>query len=273
VPATTVDHPAKYSKPVMAAIRATLAELLPSGPLAPARVLDPFAGVGGIHQLRPDYYTLGVELEPEWATASDDTQIGDATNLDWIQTGSFDAVVTSPAYGNRMADSYDGARDVCKKCAGSGHDGHLHHEGEVCRRTQCFGAALGMNPCTACGGTGYLKSKRYTYRISLGRELSPNNGAGLQWGDQYRAMHLAAWREAGRVLRTAGLLVINISDHYRNGHLQGVDLWHANACGLIGFELIRQIPVKTTRNGNGSNRELRDSCEWLLVFRNGTRRP
>ena len=41
-----VDHPAKYSKPVMAAIRATLAELLPSGPLAPARVLDPFAGSG-----------------------------------------------------------------------------------------------------------------------------------------------------------------------------------------------------------------------------------
>jgi hypothetical protein len=27
-------------------IRATLAELLPSGPLAPARVLDPFAGSG-----------------------------------------------------------------------------------------------------------------------------------------------------------------------------------------------------------------------------------
>ena len=253
----TVQHPAKFSAPILTAIRAVLADLSPSGPLAPVRVLDPFAGVGGIHELRPEYDTHGVELEAEWADTSPYTRQGDATDLRWIDDATFDVVCTSPAYGNRMADSYDGSGDLCKPCAGSG---------------DCGTDDNGFEPCPFCDGTGKKASTRYTYRIALGRPLTDGNGAGLQWGDAYRTIHRAAWAEAARVLRSGGLLLLNISDHYRQGQLQGVDLWHTNALGQLGFDLIRQIPIKTSRQGNGANRELRDSCEWLLVFRNGSRR-
>jgi hypothetical protein len=213
------------------------------------RVLDPFAGVGGIHQLRPEYDTHGVELEAEWAAASDHTVQGDATNLHWWPADTFDVVCTSPAYGNRMADSYDGGNDTCKRCDGLGATDRAGY------------------PCTACEGTGKKASRRHTYRIALGRPLTDGSAAGLQWGDRYRLVHRDAWAEAARVLRPAGLLLLNISDHYRGQQLQGVDLWHTNVLGQLGFNLIRQIPIKTDRLGDGANRDLRDSCEWLLVFR------
>ena len=208
-------------------------------------MLDPFAGVGGIHQLAENgYLTAGVEIEPAWACAHPRTIVGDATALVY-DNGTFDAVVTSPAYGNRMADSYDGGRDRCKVCA----------------------LTTGDEECPGCDGTGFASSKRYTYRTYLGTALAENNAGGMQWGPRYRELHTAAWREVARVLKPGGLFFLNISDHYRAGRLQGVDLWHANVCGRLGFELIAQEPVVTQRSKNGANHELRDSCEWILVFR------
>lgn len=99
-------HPAKYSAPVLAAI----AEILDTEAAEIGqglRVLDPFAGVGLIHHLADRHDTVGVELEPEWAAAHPQTAVGDATNLEHPD-GSFDAVATSPSYGNRFADGYDG---------------------------------------------------------------------------------------------------------------------------------------------------------------------
>ncbi len=96
----TISHPAKYSEPLYA----TFDELLRSR----ERVLDPFAGVGGIHRLARDRRaTVGVELEPEWARAHRDTIVGDARALPFDDE-SFDAICTSPTYGNRMADRYRG---------------------------------------------------------------------------------------------------------------------------------------------------------------------
>lgn len=252
----TITHPAKYSRPIIDTIRTHLRTLLPSGPLAPVRILDPFAGVGGIHELAPEYDTTGIELEPEWAACHPRTTVGDATQLPFVN-GWFDAVVTSPAYGNRMADSYDGSRDRCPMC-----DGGVI---EVVDPTWDTGFE---QMCEHCDGTGLRASKRYTYRIALGRPLTDGNGAAMQWGSAYRDLHRRAWTEAHRVTRTHGLLFLNISDHYRHGALQGVDQWHANTLGRIGFDLEHQIPITTTtRQGNGANRDLRDSCEWLLIFR------
>lgn len=267
------DHCAKFSPPVLAAVRSVLADVCPPAGLWPTRVLDPFAGVGGIHQLRAaGYETVGVELEPEWACASQWTIVGDSRGLPFPD-GRFDAVVTSPAYGNRMADSYDGSRDLCTACRGAGKKfecrfGHVPEDPSEGPDCPACGAVMDLLACEADGCVdGLAPSQRYTYRISLGRALSDGNGGGLQWGPAYRALHTSVWAECVRVLRPGGWLLLNISDHYRKKVLQGVDLWHAAVLGRFGLDLVRQLPISTSRNGNGANRDLRDSCEWLLVFR------
>lgn len=97
-----VSHPARFSRaliPIFARLLHDHAE--------GTDVLDPFAGPGGVHALREHgYVTTGIELEPEWATLHEHTQVGDATDLPF-DAETFDAVVTSPAYGNRLADSYN----------------------------------------------------------------------------------------------------------------------------------------------------------------------
>lgn len=255
------DHPAKFSAPIITALTTLLAQHCPAGPLMPARVLDPFAGPGGVHQLAsPAYDTVGIELEPEWALQHPRNLVGDATRLPF-ETGSFDAIITSPVYGNRLSDTYDGSGDRCIRCAGLG--------------TVTLDAEAGTTEfveieCAGCQGSGLKPSKRYTYTIALGRPVTPGSAAGLQWGPKYRTLHTAAWAEARRVLKPGGMFFLNISDHYRQFKLQGVDLWHAAALGRLGFEWVAAQPIDTQRSRNGANSELRDACEWILVFRRGT---
>jgi DNA modification methylase len=87
-------HPAKYSDSLM--------DILAYYLRGADKVLDPFAGTGKIKLIRPDAYMI--EIEPEWATIRGAT-VGDATRLPFA-SGSFDAVCTSPTYGNRMADTF-----------------------------------------------------------------------------------------------------------------------------------------------------------------------
>lgn len=256
----TVSHPAKFSAPILDAILHTLRTYVPVSPLFPPRILDPFAGVGTIHQLRAHGYdTVGIELEADWAAASEHTTQGDATRLPF-STETFDAVATSPCYGNRMADAYDGSRDRCTACSGTGST-------EFAGAPVRLAAAVVIEECPACAGTGLKPSTRYTYRIALGHELAHGSAAGMQWGVNYRELHRAAWAEAHRVLRPRGMLLINISDHIRNGDPQGVDLWHAATAAMTGFRLLEAIPIRTKRSKNGANRDARTLCEWLLVFR------
>lgn len=95
-----ISHPARFSD----ALLPVFAELLEPG----MKVLDPFAGTGKIRQLRDfvDVQTVGVELEPEWADLHDDTLVGNALRLPFGD-GTFDAIVTSPTYGNRLADHHN----------------------------------------------------------------------------------------------------------------------------------------------------------------------
>lgn len=100
---TGVAHPAVFSD----AILPVLASLLEP---EHRQVLDPFAGIGRIHELKNivewDVETVGVELEKEWADLHPDTHVGNALALEFAD-GVFDAVVTSPTYGNRLADSHN----------------------------------------------------------------------------------------------------------------------------------------------------------------------
>lgn len=75
-------------------------------PAEGSRVLDPFAGVGTTAKLLPTYDVVGVEIESEWASQETSTVCGDSLVV--VPTlGSFDAILTSPTYGNRMADDFE----------------------------------------------------------------------------------------------------------------------------------------------------------------------
>ena len=96
------EHPAKYSAPVLDVITDILETRQING-----LTIDPFAGTGRIHQLathlRP---TIGVEIETEWADMHPNTIQGDSTQLAQIvkqlDLPPVNAIITSPAYGNRM---------------------------------------------------------------------------------------------------------------------------------------------------------------------------
>lgn len=104
------DHPAPFSGKILDAVADQLKE---AG--TPETVLDPFAGTGRVHELRERagvVTTIGVELEPEWADKHPDTIQGNALQLtEQFEPDSVDAIVTSPTYGNRMADHHDAKDD------------------------------------------------------------------------------------------------------------------------------------------------------------------
>lgn len=98
-----VRHPARFTAAILEVVESLLVAHRFDG-----RILDPFAGTGLVHRL--PWPTVGVELEPEWAYQHPATVTGSALALPFPD-GSFDAIVTSPAYGNRMADHHE-ARDA-----------------------------------------------------------------------------------------------------------------------------------------------------------------
>jgi DNA modification methylase len=92
------SHPARFSKALEPLIVRWLTD--EQGP-----VFDPFGGTGGVHVLarRAGHDSWASEIEPEWAAWHPCTFVADATSLP-LRDGCVGTVVTSPAYGNRMAD-------------------------------------------------------------------------------------------------------------------------------------------------------------------------
>lgn len=107
-------HPAKFTDALLPVFARILREH------AARSVLDPMAGVGKIGLLRDYGFTgriVANEIEPEWAAqapAHVEMHVGDAANMTWARDGEFDAIVTSPTYGNRMADHHN-ARDGSRR--------------------------------------------------------------------------------------------------------------------------------------------------------------
>lgn len=100
-----VRHPCVYSESILEKLK----QLIIPG----SKILDPFAGTGKIAKLK----NLGLsgifvcnELEADYQQLCnypvDEWHIGDAENMKWASDNSFDAIVTSPTYGNRMADNW-----------------------------------------------------------------------------------------------------------------------------------------------------------------------
>ena len=91
-------HPAAYTD----ALLVTMAKMLEGC----TRILDPFGGTGKVFLLE---HWLGnveiqaIEIQERWATKNPRTTLGNALYLPWANN-YFDAINTSPTYGNRMAD-------------------------------------------------------------------------------------------------------------------------------------------------------------------------
>lgn len=232
-------HPATWSVPVLAEIAMRLPPRV--------RVLDPFAGTGGLADLNVE--AVCVEIEPEWATQV----IGNTLALPFA-AGSFLWVATSPCFGNRMADHHNN-RDRCKKCGGTGTDPPT----ALCD-DQMYPAA----DCKTCGGTGL--SKRHTYKHYLGRDLHPDSSGAMQWGPDYRAFHTAAWAEVTRVCGRWAHLLLDMSDHIRRGEIQPVTDWHQEALEAAGWLCLDRTPIGVRRQRHGQNGDLRVDQEWLLEF-------
>lgn len=243
-------HPATWSTPVLGEVARMVVRH--HGRPADARLLDPFAGTGEkLYRVFPR--AVGVEIEPEWAAVDRRTVCADATALPF-RPGSFRLAVSSPAYGNRMADSHD-AQERCRRCDGTGEIANPAPTGWP------------TQTCPRCGGEGRNRYVRHTYRHYMGRPLHARNGAAMQWGADYRALHAKAWVQLARVLRPGGVFVLNISDHYRQGRREFVTAWHLRVLDSIGFEIVEAVPVPTRRQRHGANRDRRIGYEVVAALR------
>ena len=205
-------HPAKYTNCLLPIFSKYLEDTV--------LVLDPFAGTGKLKEIVPNAVLL--EIEPEWAKMNG-AIITDSQHMP-LRDNVFDAVCTSPTYGNRMADHFVD---------------HQPHKNYV----------------------------RNTYRHCLGRSLNPNNSGRMQWGNKYKALHTAVWKECERVLKKDGLFILNISDHIRAGKQIYVSDWHVKTLTSMKFELLESLRIETPRQRMGKNSELRVGYESVFIFK------
>ena len=221
VSADVPGHPAKFSPGIIETMAALLTGR--SGCL-----LDPFAGVGGIHRIADHaepgaWCTHGMEIEKAWADAHPNTRHGDSRSLPWDDS-TFAAVATSPTYGNGMGQ-------------------RRHHPNEA--------------------GQG----RRYSYADMLGADLADGNTGAVRWGREYRDLHEAVWTECVRVLAPEGRLLLNIRDPMKKGQIQPVSGWHTETLQHLGLRF-RSVAVVATRSMSwGSHSKARvGNGEAILVF-------
>lgn len=118
------DFPAAYSDSVLDHLDVLIRKY------GVSQALDPFAGSGRIHEL--DVRAVGLEIEPEWASLHPRTIAGDVLAPPF-RPQSFHALITSPTYGNRLADHHvarDGSYRRTYRHA-LGHALHPHNSGQL----------------------------------------------------------------------------------------------------------------------------------------------
>lgn len=264
-----VKHPAKFGDDIIAAAQQQL-DFRFQHHDGYVMVLDPFAGTGRVHELTSQYATFGVELEKEWNDIAVEraaehaaensiaaNYLGDVMELEksWSNPGLFDVVFTSPCYGNRMADHHN-ALEKCKECKGVGTINSVYDP---------------WSKCEKCDGVGRRVYKRNTYKHYLGRDLTPNSAAAMQWGFEYRRFHIRAWVEVMKVLKPGGWFLLNVKDHIRDDKRKQVAGFHVRTLQMLGL-IIHDIEIiPTTGNGMGKNREKRVPGELLITLHKPTK--
>ena len=88
----------------------------------------------------------------------------------------------------------------------------------------------------------------------------------MQWGKQYRDLHMKAWNECFRVLKKDGVFILNFKNHIRKGKEVDVFSWHVKTLIEIGFSLDLVKQIETNGNGFGQNGKLRTGFEFVARF-------
>ena len=232
---TLPKHPARFSKGIVE-IAAVWIERHAKGRDAhdPIRVLDPFAGVGGVHQLQvimyPRVLTTGVEIEKVWADTHERTIHGNALKMRF-PNGYFQVIFTSPTYGNRLADKHT-----------------VQNERQPWVR----------------------RSYTHDLREATGdpdADLDPDNSGRLQWGKAYKNFHIKFMEEAYRVLMPGGLFILNVSDHVRARQVIPVCGFWTELMAEFEMKCIERETIETRRMKFGKNHEARVDHEMLYCFR------
>lgn len=240
---TDQHHPAPFS----ASIMDVLAELIRDWP---GPILDPYAGIGRVHELGRDD-TWGIEIEEPWADAHERTIWGDSSTarlalfsppggvcISGRHIPEPKAIVTSPDYGNRMADQYLGTPEEQRKRA---------EHGETPRRR--------------------------SYAISLGRKVSEGSSARYAFGEAYKAQHRRIFTAVTSVCLPDAKLALNVSDFYKTlssgaepQRIHVVSFW-VELIAELGWVVEGLIPVGTRRFRDGANSDLRVDEETIVVAR------
>ena len=110
-------------------------------------------------------------------------------------------------------------------------------------------------------------SKRNTYTHTLGRELNRNNSGKMQWGNNYKSLHIKVYEECKKVLKDDGFFILNIKNHIRKGQEIDVFGWHLSILFELGFILIQLETLNLKGNGFGQNAKIRTGFEYVAKLK------
>jgi DNA modification methylase len=185
--------------------------------------LDPFAGSGKIAKIK-QFTNIEIhcnDIEDGWKEDYD-VDVWYHQDAEFLVTDrTFDAIITSPTYGNRMAD---------------------HHK--------------------ANDG-----SRRITYTHRYGQKLSDGNTGVMHFGKEYKDKHTRIFTNLRKLLKSNGLLMVNVSNFIRNGEEVDVVGWWKDMLTNVGFSFIEDVPIATPRMKFGANRTKRVQNENLLIWK------
>lgn len=224
-------HPAPFSKIILQEIVGIVFDesvrKINKGEGKKLKILDPFAGIGKIHELSNDYITtVGVELEKEWANQHPQNEVGNALKLRF-RKNSFDVVCTSPTYPNRITD---------------------HHNAKDGSHRRTYKHYLGRD-----------LSPESSSVMSWGQEYR-------DFHEKAVAEALRVLKPDGLLIWNISNHMKTITKGNPPAE-QRVSEWYLGLFLSIGLMLHSVVRVPTPRYRYGSNSESRTECEFIICMR------
>lgn len=234
-------HPATYSRNILRALNSRIIRERRPDENQPLRVLDPFGGVGTIHELATELvHTFAVEIEKKWfldaQTKYPDRITVLADSVQWAEMlvgrRMFDVLATSPVYPNGMADRYVG-------------------DGKTPRNT--YASHLGQNPTEgSSAGLG-----RWSSASARGRHLEFNQ---------------RAFDAFVPLIRPGGLVLLNVKDPtWTVDSVRQVGPFSASMWAMLterhGLILEGLDVIPTRGRPSGKHAAERTGFEYVLAFR------